>query len=162
MPSHVYAYAGIRFFVTKQPTYNAGCFFLYCQPMHTTWFKSWEPSTWHHATLAFFFGQHLQMNLWRHVPTRGTAECDQETACPAVSVNFLSCQVFPEDIKLLCLHGCLLAWEPLSFPSDLILEHIALRGPSKRIPQLPCVPRRLSRNSGGVWRGIPPGVSIEP
>lgn len=46
--------------------------------------------------------------------------------CLADPYNFLSCQVFPEAIKLLCLHGCLLAWKCLCFPSDIMPEPMGL------------------------------------
>lgn len=48
--------------------------------------------------------------------------------CLAIPFNFPSCQVFPEAIKPLYLHGCLLAWEPLSFPTDIIPEPIVWEG----------------------------------
>lgn len=84
---------------------------------------------------------------------------------PAVPFNFLSCQVFPEARKLLCLHGCSLAWELPSLPGDIIPEPVGFERATElfdSIPewilQLPCDPRRLSRNSGAVWRWSPPGV----
>lgn len=74
------------------------------------------------------------------------------------------CQVFPEALKLLCF--------PWSLASMRAAQHSQWYHPEARgfkrvwtfdsipewIPQLPCDPRRLSRNSGAVWRGIPPGV----
>lgn len=46
----------------------------------------------------------------------------------AVPFNFISCQVFPEAITLLCLHGCLLVSKPLSFPNDIMSQPVGLRG----------------------------------
>lgn len=78
--------------------------------------------------------------------------------CLAVPFNWISCQVFPEAITLLCIRGCLLASKPLNFPSDIMSEPVGLRGQPNawQHSRVNSTTPWRSQEAGACWRRIAP------